>query len=62
MLGGLFFTTVPSAVNLIARDASIARQDSPAGDRDGIRAHVDKIFKAYIDPGHDSGATRNAER
>jgi hypothetical protein len=49
LLGGVFFTTALLAVNLVARDASIARQDSRAPDRDAIRVHIDKIFKVYID-------------
>ena len=45
---GVYLAPTPAGVSAVA-PAAAAGDDTRAADREAIRAHIDKIFKAYID-------------
>jgi len=45
----LFSTAKPVVTSFVSEGPTVAAQDDRAADREAIRAHIDKIFKAYLD-------------
>src|SRR5687768_6987627 len=47
-MGVALFAAATPATSFVANDASITTRDDRAADREAIRAHIDRIFQAFI--------------
>ena len=47
-LGVAFFAAATPVTSFVSNEDSIITQDSREADREAIRAHVDRIFRAYV--------------
>lgn len=57
-LGVMFIATGSTAVTISSSNASTINQSNRQADREAIRAHIEKIFRSYVD--RDCGAIRAA--